>query len=451
MDITLARADFPAEFVFGAATAAYQIEGAAYGHCGVSHWDTFAATPGNVVNAETGAIACDHYHRYREDLDLVRTGGFGAYRFSTSWSRILPEGRGAPNQDGLDFYDRLADAILERGLKPYLTLYHWDLPAALSDLGGWRNRDIAGWFADYTEVVARLIGDRMAAVATINEPWCVSWLSHFIGAHAPGMRDIRAAARSMHHVLLAHARAMEVLRAHDIGQLGIVLNFEHANPASGSAADIAAAERYDGIYNRWFIQALMQGAYPADILDALAPHMPSGFADDMAAISAPLDWLGVNYYTRSNLRDAPHTAWPSLEAVEGPLPKTAMDWEVYPDGLYATLTRLKRDYTGDLPITVTENGMAGDDRVENGIVTDHQRIAYFNGHLAAVLRAIEEGVPVAGYFAWSLLDNYEWALGYGKRFGLVHVDYETQLRTPKASHEAFRRMLLGGDGTISRN
>ncbi|WP_193174669.1 GH1 family beta-glucosidase [Oricola nitratireducens] len=442
MSFSFRRTDFPDGFLFGAATAAYQIEGSSFGDAGPSHWDTFAATPGNVVNAETGAIACDHYHRYAEDLDLIRAGGFDAYRFSTSWARVMPDGKSV-NAEGLDFYDRLADAILERGLKPYLTLYHWDLPAALSDLGGWRNRDVASWFADYAGIVMRRIGDRMAATATINEPWCVSWLSHFWGIHAPGLRDIRAAARSMHHVLLAHARALEAMRAAGHSNLGIVLNFEHANPASDRPEDVAAAKRYDGFYNRWFIEALTRKSYPQEILEAFGDHMPQGYQDDLQAIGAPIDWLGVNYYTRTNVAHDPASAWPSLKSVRGPLPKTDMGWEIYPDGLHGFLTRLHRDYTSDTPIIVTENGMAWDDRVEGGRVDDAERIAYFDTHLAAVRRAIADGAPVRGYFGWSLLDNYEWSFGYGKRFGMVHVDYETQKRTPKASFEAFRQAIGG--------
>lgn len=442
MAFSFRRSDFPDDFIFGAATAAYQIEGASFGGAGPSHWDTFAATPGNVVNAETGAVACDHYHRYEEDLDLLRSGGFDAYRFSTSWARVTPDGK-TVNPEGLDFYDRLADAILERGLKPYLTLYHWDLPAALSDLGGWRNRDVASWFSDYSTIVMDRIGDRMAAVATINEPWCVTWLSHFWGIHAPGLRDIRAAARSMHHILLAHARAVEALRAAGHGNLGIVLNFEHANPASDAAEDVAAAARYDGFYNRWFIEALTKKAYPEIILEGFAGHMPDGYEKDMEAIGAPLDWLGVNYYTRSNVAADPDAAWPALKSVPGPLPKTDMGWEIYPDGLHGFLTRLHRDYTGDTPIIVTENGMASDDHLVEGRIDDSERIAYFDAHLAAVRHAIADGAPVKGYFGWSLLDNYEWALGYGKRFGMVHVDYDTQKRTPKASFEAFRHAIGG--------
>jgi len=442
MSFSFRRADFPDGFIFGAATAAYQIEGSSFGGAGPSHWDTFAATPGNVVNAETGAVACDHYHRYEEDLDLIRSGGFDAYRFSASWSRVMPDGR-TVNPDGLDYYDRLADAMIERGLKPYLTLYHWELPAALADLGGWRNRDVASWFADFTDAVIARIGDRMAAVATINEPWCVAWLSHFLGIHAPGLRDIRAAARAMHHVLLAHARSLEAMRAAGQSNLGIVLNFEHANPATDAPADAAAAKLYDGIYNRWFIQAITQKTYPEDVLEGLGPHMPDGFDKDLDAIGQPIDWLGVNYYTRSNIAHDPDSAWPALKPVKGPLPKTDMGWEIYPDGLHGFLTRLHREYTGDTPIVVTENGMAADDHVEGGRVDDAARVAYFDEHLAAVRRAIADGAPVQGYFGWSLLDNYEWAFGYGKRFGMVHVDYETQKRTPKSSFEAFRHAIGG--------
>jgi len=440
MSFTFRRSDFPDGFIFGAATAAYQIEGSSFGGAGPSHWDTFAITPGNVVHAETGAIACDHYHRYADDLDLIRSGGFDAYRFSTSWARVMPDGR-TVNPQGLDYYDRLADAMRERGLKPYLTLYHWELPAALADLGGWRNRDVASWFADFTETVIGRIGDRMEAVATINEPWCVAWLSHFLGIHAPGMRDIRAAARAMHHILVAHARSMEAMRAAGQSNLGIVLNFEHANPASDKPEDIAAASRQDGYYNRWFIQAITQKSYPEDVLDGFAGHMPAGFEKDLDAIGQPIDWLGVNYYTRSNLAHDPDSPWPSVKSVPGPLPKTDMGWEIYPDGLHSVLTRLARDYTRDTPIVVTENGMAWDDHVENGRVDDAERVSYFDAHLAAVRGAISDGAPVKGYFGWSLLDNYEWAEGYAKRFGMVHVDYETQKRTPKASFEAFRQAI----------
>jgi beta-glucosidase len=433
------RRDFPDGFVFGAATSAYQIEGHAYGGAGSTHWDTFAATPGNVVGAENGAVACDHYHRWAEDLDLLAAGNFDVYRFSTSWARVLPEGRGAPNAEGLDFYDRLVDGMLARGLKPAATLYHWELPTPIADAGGWMNRDTTGWFADFAEIVMGRIGDRVWSAAPINEPWCVAWLSHFHGDHAPGLRDIRAAARAMHHVLLGHGRAIGAMRALGMSNLGAVCNFEWALPASEDEADRSAARIYDGIYNRFFLSGLFRGTYPDDVLGGIGAHLPAGWQDDMDEIGRPVDWLGANYYTRKLLRHA-DGPWPAVEEVEGPLPKTAMGWEIYPEGLLAVL-RHCHAYADDLPIYVTENGMAADDALEDGTVQDRVRIDYLERHLDQVRAAIAEGVPVAGYIVWSLLDNYEWALGYGKRFGLVHVDFETQRRTPKASYRVLAEAL----------
>lgn len=435
------RTDFPEGFVFGAATAAYQIEGHAFGGAGSTHWDTFSATPGNVVRAENGDRACDHYHMYEGDLDILNEAGFDGYRFSTSWARVMPEGRGEVNQEGLDYYDRLVDGMLERGLKPFQTLYHWEMPSALADLGGWTNRDVARWIADYTEVITRRIGDRVHSIATINEPWCVSFLSHFLGHHAPGQRDVRATARAMHHVNLAHGAMMERLR--DMGQknLGIVLNFDRALPADDSAGSIEAAQLQDAIFNRWFIEAITKGTYPQEVLNGLGKYMPDGWHDDMALINQPLDWLGVNYYTRGLYVPDPTIPWPSLKPVSGPLPKTQMGWEIFPDGLHHFLTRMARDYVGDLPIFVTENGMAWDDHVENGAVYDPERTAFVSDHMKATLRAIEDGANVQGFFYWSLMDNYEWALGYEKRFGIVHVDFETLKRTPKASYHAIKAAL----------
>jgi len=435
------RADFPQGFLFGAATAAYQIEGSGFGGAGPCHWDTFAATPGNVVRAEDGSLACDHYHRWPEDLDLLKDAGMDAYRFSTSWARVMPEGRGAANPEGLDFYDRLVDGMLERGLKPFQTLYHWEMPSALADLGGWTNRDVAHWFADFAEVITRRIGDRVASVATINEPWCVAWLSHFLGHHAPGARDIRAAARAMHHVLLAHGATVERLRGMGQPNLGIVLNFDYCLPASDSAADVLASATQDAIFNRWFIEGITRGTYPPEAMAGLAPHMPKDWQDDMALIGQKLDWLGVNYYTRGLQSFAPDSPWPHLRPVPGPLPKTQMGWEIYPEGLYGFLTRLARDYVGDLPIYVTENGMANADEVLNGTVNDHVREDFLFAHLDATRRAIADGANVKGFFYWSLLDNYEWALGFEKRFGLVHVDFETLQRLPKASYHALARAI----------
>ncbi|MEO1152583.1 MAG: GH1 family beta-glucosidase [Pseudomonadota bacterium] len=434
------RADFPDGFLFGTATSSYQIEGHAFGGAGSTHWDTFAATPGNVVRAENGDRACDHYHRMEEDLDLIAAANVDVYRFSTSWARVLPEGRGTPNADGLDFYDRLVDGLLERGLKPAATLYHWELPSPLADLGGWRNRDIAGWFGDFTETIMSRIGDRLWSAAPINEPWCVGWLSHFLGHHAPGLRDIRATARAMHHVLLAHGTAIQTMRGLGMSNLGAVCNFEYAQPVDDSPEAAAAARLYDGYYNRFFLSGIFKGAYPEDVMEGLSPHMPGGWQDDFDLIGSPVDWVGLNYYTRKII--APNNdPWPSHEEAPGPLPKTAMGWEIYPDGLHHFLKWTHEEYTKDLPLYVTENGMAAPDTVQNGAVDDPHRIDYLNAHTAAVRAAIAEGVPVNGYYIWSLMDNYEWALGYEKRFGLIHVDFDSLQRTPKASYHALASAL----------
>ena len=437
------RSDFPEGFLFGAATSSYQIEGHAQGGAGRTHWDDFADTPGNVAGAETGARACDHYHRYEEDLDLVAGAGLDVYRFSTSWARVLPEGRGACNAEGLDFYDRLVDACLARGLKPAATLYHWELPSPLNDLGGWRNRDIAGWFADFAETVMGRIGDRVWSAAPINEPWCVGWLSHFMGEHAPGLRDIRATARAMHHVLLAHGRAIQAMRAQGMDNLGGVFNFEYAQPADDSPEAARAAETYDAYYCRFFLSGIFRRCYPEAALEGLGPHLPRGWEDDFDTIAQPLDWVGINYYTRKLIAPA-EGPWPALVELDGPLPKTQVGWEIYPEGLHHFLTMVHRDYAGGLPIYVTENGMANPDAPgPDGRIDDPARIAYLDAHLAQVKRAADEGVPVRGYFVWSLIDNYEWALGYGPRFGLVHVDYDTLKRTPKASYHALAAALAG--------
>lgn len=435
----LSRRDFPQDFLFGVATSSYQIEGHRFGGAGPTHWDSFAATPGNVVRAEDGAVACDHYHRWGDDLDLIAGMGADVYRFSTSWARVLPEGTGTPNAEGLDFYDRLVDGMLARGIKPAATLYHWELPQALADKGGWRNADMPDWFADYTHLVMSRLGDRIWSAAPINEPWCVGWLSHFEGAHAPGLRDIRATARAMHHVLLSHGRSIEVMRGLGMKNLGAVCNFEWAEPASHAPEDVAAATRYDAIYNRFFLGGLFKGTYPAEVLAGLEPHLPKGWQDDFATIQAPLDWLGLNYYTRKLVRHA-DGPWPGYADAPPRLPVTQMGWEIYPDGLRDFLIRTARDYTGHLPLYVTENGMANPDTPDQ---PDTARIAYLEGHLGAVRQAIAAGAPVAGYFAWSLMDNYEWALGYEKRFGLIHVDFDSLARTPKASYHALAQWWRG--------
>ncbi|MBB5516634.1 beta-glucosidase [Rubricella aquisinus] len=438
MQLDFKRGDFPDGFLFGTATSAYQIEGASFGGAGLCQWDIFAQTPGNVVRGENGAVACDHYHRWEADLDLVRDAGLDSYRFSTSWARVMPDGK-TVNPEGLDFYDRLVDGMLERGIKPMATLYHWEMPAALQDLGGWRNRDVADWFADFTTHVMTRIGDRMHTVAPVNEPWCVAWLSHFMGHHAPGLRDIRAATRAMHHVLLAHGKSTQAMRALGMTGLGAVMNHEYAQPVDDTEEAARLARIYDGIYNRWFLGGVFRKEYPADIIEHLGPHMPHGWQDDFDTIAQPLDWVGINYYTRKLIGPDGSDLFPYLEEREGPLEKTAMDWEIYPDGLHHFIHHTGQ-YT-DLPIYITENGLASYDRVEDGRVMDAQRIRYLNSHVAAVKRAMDEGANVAGYTIWSLLDNYEWALGYDKRFGLVHVDFDSLERTPKQSWHALKTAL----------
>ena len=442
MSFSFSRRDFPNDFIFGVATAAYQIEGSKFGNCGSSHWDTWSETPGNVHNSDNGSIACDHYNRFYDDLDIIKSGGFDSYRFSTSWSRVMPDGKSV-NSEGLDFYDRLVDGMIARGLKPNLTLYHWELPSYLADIGGWTNRDIAERFAEFTDVIINRIGDRIDHTATINEPWCVAWLSYFLGGQAPGIRDIRAAVRAMHHVMLAHGKALEVLKSHGQSNLGIVLNLGHGEAASNTQADINATKTFDAIHTRWFMDSLFKGNYPKDMLSKVEKYMPENFESDMKLISSPIDWLGVNYYTRGVIKAAPNEPWPHFEEEEGILPKTQMGWEIYPEGLELLLKRIYNDYTNEIPIMITENGMANEDVVSNDICDDPIRVKYFEDHLQAVIRCIAYGVPVKGFFGWSLLDNYEWAYGYEKRFGLVHVDYETQKRTPKASFKAFQKAISG--------
>ena len=426
------RGQFGPSFVFGAATAAYQIEGGQYDGRGPCIWDTFAATPGNVKNQDDGKIACDHYNRWPADLDLIRDGGFDAYRFSLAWPRLIPEGTGAVNQAGIDFYDRLIDGMLERGLKPFATLYHWDLPSALQDRGGWMNRDIGGWFADYASLVAHHYGDRLHATATINEPWCVSVLSHILGIHAPGYRDLRAGARAMHHVLYAHGMGVDALRAGGVKNVGIVTNLEKSEPASDSEADMKAFDLGDAMFNRWFLGGLYKGQYPEVLTKMLEPYLPTEWHRDMEIVSRPLDWAGINYYTRGIYQAAPEGSGMPFRQIKGNLPKNDLGWEIYPQGLTDLLVRVSRDYT-KLPLYVTENGMSEDN--------DERRVTFYDDHLKAILEAQRQGADVRGYFAWSLLDNYEWAEGYVSRFGIVHVDYETQVRTPKQSYRSFQGML----------
>jgi beta-glucosidase len=427
---------FPQGFVWGAATAAYQIEGAhdADGR-GRSIWDTFSHTPGKVANGDTGDVACDHYHRYPEDVALMRELGLGGYRFSIAWPRIFPTGSGRPNPAGIDFYKRLVEAVRAAGIEPFVTLYHWDLPQALQDAGGWANRDTVGRFGEYAHAVATALGDGIHQWITHNEPWVAAFLGNLVGVHAPGLRDLRTALQVSHHLLLSHAEAMAALRAEARpgDQVGITLNLAPAEPAGDANADAEAAHRQDGYLNRWFLDPLFKGSYPDDLLRHYGEAAPQVQAGDLARIAAPLDFLGINYYFRAVVRHDPAAAPVQASQATPPgRPLTAMGWEVYPEGLYDILTRVHRDYAPPA-IYVTENGAAYEDRLIDGRVDDPERRDYIHEHLLQAHRAIEAGVPLRGYFAWSLMDNFEWAFGYSKRFGLVHVDYATQARTVKAS------------------
>ena len=435
------RADFPPDFVFGTSTAAFQIEGGGAAR-GLSHWDDFCATPGNVQNAHDGQVACDHYSRWPEDLDFVAGAGFDAYRFSLSWPRIMPEGSGRASEDGLAFYDRLIDGMLERGIAPYATLYHWDLPSPLADIGGWRNRDVAERFAEYAGLVARRLGDRLHSIATLNEPYVAAWLGHFTGAHAPGLRDVRATARAMHYLLVAHGLGIRAMRAEGHCNLGIVTNHNVIAPNDGSEDAARAAALEDAIQNRWYWEGLFRATYPAEALEGLEPYMPTGWQGDMGIVAEPLDWFGVNYYRRERVA-ATEGLWPATRTLPGQGEVTGLRWEVYPEGLGEIMERT-RTYTGELPLYVTENGAAYlDEPMGSDLRDDRARVSYYDRHLGAVRDVITAGVPLKGYFAWSLLDNFEWAEGYAEQFGLVHVDFATQARTRKLSYEAFKTMLAG--------
>jgi beta-glucosidase len=450
---------FPAGFVWGGATAAYQIEGAAaQDGRGPSIWDTFSRTPGNTTGGDTGDVAVDHYHRYRDDVALMRELNLGAYRFSVSWSRVQPTGRGPANPAGLAFYDRLTDELLAAGIDPWVTLYHWDLPQALEDAGGWPVRDTAERFAEYALLVHTRLGDRVRTWTTLNEPFCSAFIGYAAGRHAPGRTDPADALRATHHLLLGHGLAVEALRAADpAASLGITLNLYAVEAASADPRDIDAARRVDGLQNRLFLDPVLRGAYPADVLrdvehlDALGPAVVR--PGDPAVIAQPLDFLGVNYYTRHIAGTAdtvddqeaqpgpsPWAGSPAVRLVQPSGPVTAMDWEVYPDGLRQVLTRVHREYPA-LPLVVTENGAAYEDsHGPDGTVEDGERTEYLATHLRACYEAIAAGVPLRGYFVWSLFDNFEWGHGYSKRFGIVHVDYDTQRRTPKRSGRYYARV-----------
>ena len=432
------------DFVWGAATSAYQIEGAVAEDGRLpSIWDTFCRVPGAIDNGDTGDVACDHYHRWRQDIALLRDLNVEAYRFSISWPRVLPEGTRRVNQAGLDFYDRLVDGLLEAGIRPYTTLYHWDLPQALQDRGGWPSRDTAFAFAEFASIIAARLGDRVADWFTVNEPLCSAWIGHLEGTMAPGVRDISVAVPAAHHLLLGHGLAASALRNIASGpvRVGAVLNLSPCEPASQDERDVDAARRADGHTNRWWLDPLHGRGYPQDMIEVYGVEPPVR-PGDMETIAQPMDHFGLNYYFRQVVTDDPDGPAPRAKGISVPdWTLTAMGWEVYADGLEQLLNRVHDEY--HVPrIYVTENGSAWPDQIEpDGQVQDKERIEYLEQHLEAGLRAVQAGAPLAGYFAWSLLDNFEWAYGYAKRFGLVHVDYETQRRTIKASGHRYADII----------
>lgn len=449
---------FPTGFLWGAATAAYQIEGAATeGGRAPSIWDTFSHTPGRTVAGHTGDVACDHFHRFRDDVKLMADLGLKSYRFSVSWPRVQPGGSGAANQAGLDFYRQLVDELLDHGIEPWVTLYHWDLPQPLEDAGGWPVRDTASRFADYAQLTHDALGDRVRYWTTLNEPWCSAFLGYGSGAHAPGRSDPQDAVRAGHHLMLGHGLAVQALRAARAdSEIGVTLNLYPVTPASDDPADVDAARRIDGLANRFFLDPILRGGYPEDLRDDLRgvtdfSHVHDG---DLATIATPLSLLGINYYSRhvvaapvAGAGTEPYwrspSCWPGSEQVRfvtRGVPVTDMDWEIDAPGLVEILQRVHRDYP-ELPLYITENGSAFVDAFVDGQVEDTDRLAYFDAHLRAAHTAISSGVPLRGYFAWSLMDNFEWAWGYTKRFGMIYVDYDSQLRIPKSSARWYAEVI----------
>ncbi|GAA2423581.1 GH1 family beta-glucosidase [Streptomyces glaucus] len=450
--MTIDYAALPHDFLWGTATSAYQIEGAvAEDGRAPSIWDTFSHTPGKTAGGDHGDVACDHYHRWREDIDLMRRLGTNAYRLSIAWPRIVPGGDGPPNPKGLAFYDRLIDGLLEAGITPSVTLYHWDLPQALQDRGGWPERATAEHFAAYASVVAERLGDRVTHWATLNEPLCSAWIGHLEGTMAPGWTDLTAAVRASYHLLLAHGLGARAIRAAAPGaQVGIVNNLSTVHAASGRPEDVEAARRMDGHTNRWWLDPVHGRGFPADMREVYGVDLPEK-PGDLETIAAPLDWLGLNYYFPQTVADDPAGPAPHVRTVRRPgVPRTGMDWEIDASGIETLLLRLTEEY-GARRLYVTENGSAFPDVVRpDGTVDDPERQDYLVRHLAACASAARRGAPLAGYFAWSLLDNFEWAYGYDKRFGLVHVDYATQTRTIKGAGHRYADIIRAHRGQVRR-
>ncbi|SHN22126.1 GH1 family beta-glucosidase [Gracilibacillus kekensis] len=440
----MAIIQFPKDMKWGTATASYQIEGATNeGGRGVSIWDTFAKTPGNVINGDNGDVACDSYHRYEEDVEMMKELGIDVYRFSVAWPRIFPNGTGEINQEGLDYYHRLVDKLLEAGIEPMCTLYHWDLPQALQDKGGWNNRETIDAFVNYAEVMFKEFSGKIKQWLTLNEPWCISFLSNFIGVHAPGNQDLQLATQISHHLLVAHGKTVKKFRELGIdGQIGFAPNTTWLEPYSNRQEDIDACNREIGWYIEWFMDPVFKGTYPQFLVDwfkkkGVELDIQEG---DMETINQPVDFLGINYYTGHIARYKENEGLLDWEMVEMNYERTDIGWPIFPEGFYNVLMRIKDSY-GDIPIYITENGSCYNDEPENGRVKDAGRINYLQQHLTALSRAISSGVNVKGYITWSLMDNFEWAEGYTMRFGIVHVNYRTLERTKKDSYYWFKQTI----------
>lgn len=442
---------FPKDFVWGVATSAYQIEGAAFEDGrGPSIWDTFSHTPGNIIDDENGDVACDSYHRLDEDIALLKELGVNSYRFSVSWPRVIPDGTGKVNKKGLQYYENLVDQLLEHGIEPMCTLYHWDLPQKLEEKGGWDNRDTIDAFVEYAKVMFERLNGKVKRWITLNEPWCASFLSHYIGEHAPGNQDLQLAVNVAHHLLMAHGKTVQAFRELAVeGEIGYAPNVTWLEPYSRKSEDMEACRRGNGWFIEWFMDPVFKGEYPAFLTNWFADKgitipLKDG---DLEVISQPVDFLGINYYNGNLARHKANSGLFDVENIDAGYDKTDFDWFIYPDGFYSVLLYVKKRY-GNIPVYITENGACYDDVVENGRVRDEQRIAYIKKHLIALNRCLESGVNIKGYHVWSLLDNFEWAYGYTKRFGIVHVDFQTLKRIPKDSYYWYQKLIRNNWFTI---
>ena len=440
----MAIIEFPKGMKWGAATASYQIEGAVHEDGrGLSIWDTFSHTPGKIINGDNGDVACDSYHRYEEDIDLLKELGVDVYRFSVAWPRIFPNGTGEVNQKGLEYYHRVVDKLIENGIEPMCTLYHWDLPQALQDKGGWANRETISAFVHYAETMFKEFNGKIKYWITLNEPWCISFLSNYIGAHAPGFQDLQLATDISHHLLIAHGKTVKKFREMEIeGQIGFAPNTTWLEPYSNKQEDIDACHREIGHYVEWFMDPVFKGEYPRFLLDwfekkGVTLHIQDG---DLEEIHQPIDFLGINFYNGYIARYKENEGLFDFEYVEMGYERTDIDWPIFPKGFYKVLTYIHHRY-GNVPIYITENGACYNDEPSNGRVRDYKRIKYLQQHLTALSRAIESGVNIKGYCVWSLLDNFEWAEGYSKRFGIIHVDYHTLERIRKDSFYWYKKLI----------